>query len=159
MGMKRNCLLVTIVVALVMLPVYGRADSHVMQNVRETRWSAAPPFLPLGAKMAVIQGDPSASGLYTLRLRFPANYKIPAHSHPTDEHVTVLSGTLYAGKGDKLDPRGGTALRVGGFALMPVGMNHYAYTKKETTIQLHGMGPVEFSYVNPTDDPRNAGKQ
>jgi hypothetical protein len=136
MGMKRNCLLVAAVVALVMLPVYGRADSHVMQNLRETHWSAAPPFLPPGAKVAVMQGDPGASGFYTIRLWFPANYKIPAHSHPTDEHVTVWSGTLYAGKGDKLDPRGGTALTVGGFALMPVGMNHYAYTKKETTIQL-----------------------
>jgi quercetin dioxygenase-like cupin family protein len=156
--MKRTCLLVVTVAALGLLPASGRADSHVMQNLRETQWSAAPPFLPPGAKIAVLQGNPGASGLYTIRLRFPANYKIPAHSHPTDEHVTVLSGTFYAGKGDKLDLHGGTALTVGGFALMPAGMNHYAYTKKETTILLHGMGPVEFSYVNPADDPRNAGK-
>jgi hypothetical protein len=66
--MKRTCLLVAAVVALVMLPVYGRADSHVMQNLRETHWSAAPPFLPPGAKVAVMQGDPGASGFYTIRL-------------------------------------------------------------------------------------------
>jgi len=157
--MKSNCLVVAAVLTLVLLPGYGRATAQVMQNLRETQWSAAPPFLPPGAKMAVLQGNPGAAELYTIRLWFPANYKIPAHSHPTDEHVTVLSGTLYAGKGDKLEPQGGTALAVGGFALMPAGMNHYAYTKKATTILLHGMGPVEFNYVNPADDPRNAGKK
>jgi len=115
-------------------------------------------MLPPGAKIDVVQGDPGGTALYTARLNFPANYKIPAHSHPTDEHVTVLSGTLYMGMGDKLDPKGATALTIGGFALMPAKMNHYAYTKKATTILLHGMGPVEFIYVNPADDPRNAGQ-
>ena len=130
----------------------------IFQNEHEAKWSDAPAMLPPGAKIDVVQGDPGGTALYTARLNFPANYKIPAHSHPTDEHVTVLSGTLYMGMGDKLDPEGGTALTVGGFALMPAKMNHYAYTKKATTILLHGMGPVEFIYVNSADDPRNAGQ-
>ena len=40
---------------------------------------------------------------------------------------------------------------------MPAGMNHYAFTgEQETTIILYGQGPVEFKYVNPADDLRNA---
>lgn len=154
--MKTNHLAVALIGALMLLPAAGHADSHVMQNLSDMKWGAAPPSLPPGAKIAVLQGDPGGNGLYTLRLSLPANYRIPAHSHPNDEHVTVLSGTLYAAMGEKLDPKAGKALGVGGFALMPAGMNHYAYTKKQTTILLHGMGPLELKYVNPADDPRNA---
>jgi quercetin dioxygenase-like cupin family protein len=96
---------------------------------------------------------------YTIRLKFPAHYAIPAHSHPTDENVVVVSGALTFGMGDKLVPDSGQnkTLTAGGFALMPAGMNHYAFTAaEETTIVLYGQGPVEFKYVNPTDDPRNA---
>jgi len=98
---------------------------------------------------------------YAIRLKFPSNYNIPAHSHPTDEHVVVVTGALTFGMGDALQ-RGAAAnktLSPGGFALMPANMNHYAYsTAQETTIILYGQGPVEFKYVNPADDPRNANK-
>jgi quercetin dioxygenase-like cupin family protein len=101
-------------------------------------------------------------GAYTIRLKFPAKYAIPAHSHPTDENVVVVSGSLTFGMGDKLATGAGTnkTLSPGGFALMPANMNHYAFTTAmgETTIVLYGQGPVEFKYVNPADDPRNKMK-
>jgi len=155
---NRNALLMISFVAALLVTSFAGAEQQLIQNEHEAKWSDAPAMLPPGAKIDVVQGDPGGTALYTARLNFPANYKIPAHSHPTDEHVTVLSGTLYMGTGDKLDPKGATALTIGGFALMPAKMNHYAYTKKATTILLHGMGPVEFIYVNPADDPRNAGQ-
>jgi quercetin dioxygenase-like cupin family protein len=96
---------------------------------------------------------------YTIRLKFPANYTIPAHSHPTDKNVVVVSGALTFGMGDKLssDAQGNKTLTAGGFALMPAGMNHYAFTTtQQTTIVLYGQGPVAFKYVNPADDPRSA---
>jgi quercetin dioxygenase-like cupin family protein len=132
------------------------AQGHVMQTLGEAKWGPAPPMLPPGAQIAVLAGNPTAAGAYTVRLKFPANYAIPAHSHPTDENVTVVSGALYMGMGDKLDKKTGHALGAGGFALMPANANHYAYTKQPTTIVLYGQGPVEFKYVNPADDPRNA---
>ena len=131
------------------------AQGHVIQTLSEATWGDAPPMLPPGAKIAVLSGNPMGNSSYTVRLKFPANYKIPAHSHPTDENVTVVSGSLYIGMGDKLNEKGGKHLGVGGYALMPANMNHFAYTKKETIILLHGQGPVEFKYVNPKDDPRN----
>jgi quercetin dioxygenase-like cupin family protein len=129
-------------------------SAHVMENPTAAKWGPAPPMLPPGAQIAVLAGDPTKTGPYTVRLKFPANYDIPAHSHPTDENVAVVSGALFAGMGSKLDRKSGGSLTVGGFALMPAGMNHFAYTKVETTILLYGLGPVDFKYVNPNDDPR-----
>ena len=132
----------------------SQADHHVMENLGDAKWGPAPPVLPPGAQIAVLAGDPTKAMPYAVRLKFPANYSIPAHSHPTDEHVVVLSGRFFAGMGDRLDRRAGTAMNVGGFALMPAGANHFAYTQVETTILLYGQGPVEFTYVNRADDPR-----
>jgi quercetin dioxygenase-like cupin family protein len=149
------------VVLLAALPAVGADSSstpHVIQTPAEAQWGPAPPMLPPGAQISVMSGDPGKAAPYAVRLRFPANYAIPAHSHPTDEHVVVLSGSLTFGMGDKLTKSAANkALGVGGFALMPAHMNHFAYTTSgETTIVLYGQGPVEFYYVNPADDPRNA---
>lgn len=119
------------------------------------------PMLPTGAQIAVLAGDPAKPVSYTIRLRFPANYAIPAHSHPTDEHVVVVSGALTFGMGDRLvnGSADNKTLPSGGFALMPAHRNHYVYTgDQETTIVLYGQGPVEFKYVNPADDPRTGHK-
>jgi hypothetical protein len=139
--------------------IQAQSSSHVIQTLGEAQWGPAPPMLPAGAQIAVLAGDPTKPVPYTIRLNFPANYAIPAHSHPTDENVVVVSGALTFGMGDKLI-RGAVTdktLSTGGFALMPANMNHFAYTTSgATTIILYGQGPVEFKYVDPGDDPRNA---
>jgi len=132
------------------------SDGHVMQTLPEATWGPAPPMLPPGAEIAVLSGNPMGNSLYAVRLRFPAGYVIPAHSHPTDEHVAVTSGALYLGMGDKVNKAAGHALGVGGFGKLPANANHFAFTRVATTIVLFGQGPVEFKYVNPADDPRNA---
>ena len=137
--------------------VQAQSHSHVMQTVKEAQWGPAPPFIPAGAEIAVLSGDPTKAVAYSVRLKFPANYAIAAHSHPTDENVVVVSGAFTMGNGDKLTKGAGNkVLGVGGYALVPAGMNHFAYTTaQETTIVLYGTGPVDFKYVNPNDDPRN----
>ena len=136
-----------------------RADHpHAGQNLKDAKWSPAPPLLPKGAEIAVLDGDPTKPVPYAVRLKFPAHYAIPAHSHPTDEHVVVTSGALVFGMGDVLDKSSSTntKLTVGGFVDASALMNHFAFTRgEETTIVLYGEGPVEFKYVNPNDDPRN----
>ena len=136
-----------------------RADHpHAGQNLKDANWSPAPPLLPKGAQIAVLEGDPTKPGLYAVRLRFPEHYAIPAHSHPTNEHVVVTSGALVFGMGDVLDKHASTntKLTVGGFVDAAANVNHFAFTRDdETTIVLYGEGPVEFNYVNPNDDPRN----
>jgi anti-sigma factor ChrR (cupin superfamily) len=113
----------------------------------------APAALPPGAQIAVISGDPSKAEPYVLRLKMPANYRIPAHNHPTTEYVTVLSGKFNIGMGDKLDPKHGIELRIGGFGEAPAKMNHFAWTTSETIVQVQGQGPFAITYVNPADDP------
>jgi quercetin dioxygenase-like cupin family protein len=140
--------------------LYAQSHTQLLQMPQEAQWGPAPPMLPAGAQIAVLSGDPTNAVPYSVRLKFPANYAIPAHSHPTDENVVVVSGAVTFGMGDKLDKKAATnkTLGVGGYALASAGMNHFSYTTQESTIVLFGMGPVEFKYVNPADDPRNAKK-
>lgn len=152
-------LVVGFLCASVVQMVNAQSDHQVIQTPAEAQWGPAPPVLPPGAQIAVLAGNPTKASPYTIRLKFPAHYEIPAHSHPTDENVVVVSGMLSFGMGDKLNKQnsGNKSLSPGGFALMPANMNHFAYTgAKETTIVLYGQGPVEFKYVNPADDPRNS---
>jgi hypothetical protein len=91
---------------------------------------------------------------FTVRLRFPSNYKIPAHWHPAVERVTVMSGTFHMGIGDKLDENKTMPLPTGSIAIMQSKTNHFAWTMEETVVQLHGTGPWGITYLNPLDDPR-----
>jgi quercetin dioxygenase-like cupin family protein len=125
----------------------------ILKAANDVKWGPAPPVLPKGAEMAVLTGDPSKAGLYVLRIKLPANAKVPAHHHPTVENITVISGSFHLGMGDKLDEKNGAALEPGGFASMPANMNHYAWARADSVIQIHGQGPFKIEYVNPADDP------
>ena len=128
---------------------------HIMVSPDTIKWMDGPPFFMPGMKLAVIEGDPSGTGMYTIRGKFPKKYKIMPHYHPTDEHVTVLKGKFYMGVGDKIDESKASALPEGGYANMMANTHHYAYTKKPCIVQVHGMGPFTITYINPADDPRN----
>lgn len=118
-------------------------------------WAAAPASLPPGARAAVIDGDPTKEGLFTLRLWMPNDYRIPPHTHPAYEHITVISGVLHVGMGNTFTMAGVDELRQGAFKVVAPGMAHFAHAAGETVLQLHGMGPWRITYVNPADDPRN----
>ncbi len=120
------------------------------------KWGPAPPFFPAGARFAVVQGDPSQTGVYTVRLEMPAGYTIRPHFHPTDEHVTVLSGALILGMGDSVRTRTATVLTSGQFITANAEAHHFAVARGRTVVQVHGMGPFAITYVNAKDDPRNA---
>jgi len=117
-------------------------------------WGAAPNALPSGAQLAVLEGDPTKPGAYTMRLKMSDGYKIPPHHHLHREHVTVISGTFKVGMGDSFDEGKMNEFAPGSFAYLEPTAHHYAMAKGETVIQLHGAGPWEIKYVNPADDPR-----
>ncbi|MBY0431742.1 MAG: cupin domain-containing protein, partial [Rhodospirillales bacterium] len=126
----------------------------------QIKWQAGPHALPPGAQMVVLYGNPQHKGSpFGLRLKMPDNYRLAAHSHPTDENITVVSGTFNAGMGDKLDEKKAQALAPGAFAHMPANHNHYAWTKGETVVEMHALGPFEITYVDPNDDPRRQQAQ
>jgi hypothetical protein len=129
------------------------SSPHVMKTAAEMTWGDPPPTLPTGAKMAVVNGDPTKAEPFTVRAQMPAGYKIAPHWHPTDEHVTVISGTFAFGMGKAFDQGAMKDLGPGGYATMSATMPHYAMAKTPAVIQVHGMGPLVLNYVNPADDP------
>lgn len=126
---------------------------HVLSLPKDLKWGDPPPVFEKGATFALISGDPGKDGLYVVRLRMPTGYRINPHWHPTDEHVTVISGTFEVGMGETFDKTTLKEVPAGGYVLLPAQMRHYAMAKTPCTVQVHGMGPFQLTYVNPADDP------
>ena len=128
--------------------------AHILVPADKVQWGPAPPILPAGAQIAVLEGNPAEKGPITMRLKFPANYNIPAHWHSMTEHLTVLSGSFHAGMGDKLDRKASQTLEPGGFVMLPANMRHFAWTSAPTIVQINLEGPFDLFYVNPADNPQ-----
>ena len=97
-----------------------------------------------GQKMAILAGDPKKSGgLFTVRIKDSAGFKIPTHWHPNDEHVTVLSGTLYFGLGDKFDRTKAKAYPAGSYFMIPGKTYMYGWAEEDFIVQVHGVAPFE----------------
>jgi mannose-6-phosphate isomerase-like protein (cupin superfamily) len=117
-------------------------------------YGPVPAFLPPGAQLAVLEGDPTASsGDFTVRLKMPDGYKVSPHWHPHRENVTVISGNFKVGMGDTFDETKMMTFGAGSFAFLDPSMHHYAMANGEVVVQVHGMSPLQFNYVNPDDDP------
>ncbi|HEY3694819.1 cupin domain-containing protein [Phenylobacterium sp.] len=117
-------------------------------------WGPGPPGLPPGSQATVVSGDPTKPGPFVIKAKMPAGYRIPPHWHPTDENVTLLSGDLTLGMGDKLDPAKGEKLAAGGAIVAKAKMHHFAMTKDGAVVQIAAEGPFEITYIDPADDPR-----
>ena len=138
--------------AALLLPAALTAQTHAPAVV----WGPAPAVFPAGAKMAVLQGDPSKPEWFTVRLDLPNGYRVQPHFHPTDELLTIISGTFLLGMGDKLDEAEATVFPTGGFGTVAANMHHYAIARGHTVVQVQAMGPFVLTYVNPQDQARVA---
>ena len=124
----------------------------------ELKWADVPPMLPPGAQMAVVSGDPTKAGKFVIQLKMPTNYAVPAHWHPTDEKVTLVSGKLSYGMSDRLDKAAAQPLAEGASVTMKAKMHHWVLTGDGATVQVEAMGPFQITYVDPSTDPRGAAK-
>jgi mannose-6-phosphate isomerase-like protein (cupin superfamily) len=145
---------------LVLLSASAYAVVHMpTQNLftpDQIHYGPVPAFLPPGAQLAVLEGDPSAAtGDFTVRLKMPNGYRIPPHSHPNRENATVIAGTFKMGMGDTFDESKMVTFRAGSFGYVDPTMHHYVMASGEVVVQVHGMSPLEINYINPNDDPRN----
>jgi quercetin dioxygenase-like cupin family protein len=131
--------------------------SHAQKAAKLT-WGPAPPFLPAGAKFALVSGDPSKSGPFEIELNMPNGYMIPPHTHPTAETVTVKSGHFVYGMGDKVDAKAEKTMKKGESGTMAQNQAHWAHAKGHTVVAVSGNGPFAITYVNPADDPRKKAK-
>ena len=135
-------------------------NEAVMLTAEQLNWGEAPPALPKGAQLAVLHGDPSKKGSFSIRFKMPDGYKIPPHWHTNAEELTILSGTFMLGLGDGVDEASMHSLTSGAYHYLPAKKHHYAMAKGETVLEVHGMGPFDIHYLNPADDPtkKNAAK-
>lgn len=158
--MKRNlCLIVAISAAMWwvghsnLTGAMAGTEQHAF-TPDAVQYGPAPSFVAPGAQLAVLEGNPLAtSGDYTIRLKMPDGYRIAPHWHPKRENVTVISGTLKVGMGDRFDESSMASFPAGSFAYLDPDMRHYVMASGEVVVQVHGMAPVQFNYINPEDDP------
>lgn len=139
-------------------PVMDEMDGASLFFPTETKWQKGPPSLPDGALIAVLEGDPSKEGPFVFRLKLPDGYRVPPHTHPKMERITVLSGTFHIGMGEKFDIHATRAMIAGTYGYWPAGMKHFVWAEGETVLQFHGTGPWSINYLQPSDDPRQRRK-
>jgi quercetin dioxygenase-like cupin family protein len=112
------------------------------------------PPRPTGTRWAVLEGDPEKPGPFTIRSMLPANLTVAPHVHTTTEYLTVLSGIVYVGIGEKFTAREMKALPSGGFFMVPAGTPMYLMTREEATIQVQMIGPLVITYVEDPTKPK-----
>jgi hypothetical protein len=117
-------------------------------------WGPAPPFLPTGARAAVLEGDPGKPGPFRIRLDMPDGYEIRPHHHPMSEHIKVVKGNLWIGRGKEWDDEQLFPHALGDTAELAAKESHYVRATLRTVIEVRSTGPFEITYINPADDPR-----
>jgi len=129
-------------------------EQQLLYSPEMVEWQAAPASLETGAEVAVLEGNPSEAGVFTMRIKMPDEFIISPHWHPGVERVTVVSGQFYLGTGEELNREAADQLPPGSYTSIPPEMRHYAIADSETVVQLTSVGPWEINYVNPANDPR-----
>jgi quercetin dioxygenase-like cupin family protein len=101
----------------------------------------------------VLSGSPQKAGSpFVIRMKIADGGKILPHWHPVDENITVISGTLFMGRGEKFDQSKGEEMRTGGYMLIPREEKHYMWARGETVVQIHGIGPFRTYWVGPSEE-------
>jgi mannose-6-phosphate isomerase-like protein (cupin superfamily) len=143
------------------------ASQPIGFTATDVAWKPGPPSLPAGTQAAVLEGDPTKPGIVTMRLKIAKGFRLAMHTHPADERVTVLSGTMRVTYVDTQGgTQGGTAagqtntriFPAGSFYVTPKGAPHAIAVDEDTIIQITVQGPWSVSYLNAKDDPRTPKK-
>ena len=119
-------------------------------------WKPFPAFPPT-VRLAVVVGQPSEPGPYTIRVKVPHGVKLMPHRHPEDRVYTVISGVFYIGVGERFDAEKLEAYPPGSVVVLPGDTPHFHWAKSsEYVTQVSAIGPLGLDYLDPKDDPRNS---
>ena len=111
---------------------------------------------PASARLAVIVGQPSQPGPYTIRVKVPRGVKLMPHRHPEDRIYTVISGVFYIGLGNEFEADTMEAYPPGAVIVLPGNTSHFHWAKSgEYITQVSAIGPLGMEYIKSKDDPRN----
>ena len=137
-----------------MAEAQDRSPEYARLTPADIKWNPLP-SMPKGAQIAVLHGSPAKPGLFTVRIKLPANIKVPVHSHPDERVRTIISGTYYSAIGDKADASKLMPFPPGTFSHVPPKIWQFAETRDEEVVfQITGIGPTGIDYLNAGDDPR-----
>jgi quercetin dioxygenase-like cupin family protein len=145
-----------IFISLALLWLVGSALGQEMKTVKveDLVWTEHPVFK--GAQTVILVGDPTKAEMIVQRTKFPPHYRVPPHTHPYTEVVTVLSGNYWNSFGESFDKSKGLELHPGSVFVLPAGHPHYTWTEDaEAILQVSFIGPGGVTFINPGDDPRN----
>jgi hypothetical protein len=121
----------------------------------DIEWTPFPAFPP-SVRLAIVVGQPSEPGPYTIRVKVPHGEKLMPHKHPEDRVYTVISGIFYIGLGDEFDASKLQAFPSGAVVILPGNTAHFHWAKSsEYVTQVTAMGPLGLEYLSAEDDPRN----
>jgi hypothetical protein len=121
----------------------------------DIEWKPFPAFPPQ-VRLAVVVGQPSEPGPYTIRVKVPEGVKLMPHRHPEDRVYTVISGIFYIGLGDEFDADKLKPYPPGAVIVFPGSRSHFHWAKSgEYVTQVTAIGPLGLEYVNSKDDPRS----
>ncbi len=121
----------------------------IQQRAEQLRWQPGPPALPPGVRLVVLEGDPKKEALFTMRLKVPAGTRLPPHTHPRDERVTVLSGRVGVGFGREFAEQALRYFDAGGYYVNPAGVAHFVVFAQESVVQITTLGPWSMQPVTP----------
>jgi hypothetical protein len=122
-------------------------EGTIQVDAKSIVWSPGSPKLPKGTMVAVLEGDPTKAGMFTMRLKVPAGSKIAPHWHPRPERVTILSGQVEVGFGDRWDDKALRPFTAGSFYVNPPNSHHFVHFAKTSVIQITGDGPWELHAI------------
>lgn len=120
----------------------------------DVEWKPFAAF-PSSVRLAVLVGQPSEAGPYTIRVRVPSGVKLEPHRHPEARVYTVISGIFYIGLGERFTPDALRAYPPGTVVVLPGNTPHFHWARSgEYVTQVTAIGPLGLEYVREEDDPR-----
>lgn len=111
-------------------------------------WGPCPANLPAGCEIAVLEGSPQAPDLFTVRFRVTEDFVMRAHTHPKDERVTVLSGTVAVAFGEDATREEAARFGPGDYYVNARDAVHLVWVDEAAVIQITGIGPWEAHFVD-----------
>ena len=115
------------------------------------------PLKSMAGDVEILYGDPEVAGEpFVMRIRELPGGIVPPHSHPVDEHITVVQGTWYFALGEEYKPEALQELKAGSYAFAPKGSTMFGYSPAGAIVQVHGVGPFRIHWrsgLHTLDDP------
>jgi quercetin dioxygenase-like cupin family protein len=116
---------------------------------KDVAWRPCPPHLPSGCEIAVLEGDPRSNEIFTVRFRLAGDFVMPPHTHPNDERVTVLQGSVSIAFGIGAKRESAKRFGTGDYYVNFRDAIHTVWSdEKDTVVQVTGVGPWEADFVD-----------